>query len=177
MICTQLLFPKRHRIVRNGEADRGHLPAPAGASSRSGPGEKGNDGSRTPDVIAKIKMVAPGIVEMHCPLDQTQPERLAVRVEIALRISRDRGDVMDGCAGRRCCEYTPTGATGDRNQVLVIQKGNCARVKPDGRAVANYAQSPENQTMSNAFGKWNCSTNYSDEKANPVQCKALAGIR
>src|SRR5438270_6889011 len=98
MICTQLLFPKRHRIARHGEADRGHLPAPAGASSRSGPGEKGNDGSRTPDVIAKIKMVAPGIVEIHCPLDQTQPERLAVKVEIALRISRDRGDVMDADA-------------------------------------------------------------------------------
>ncbi len=82
----------------NGEADRGHLPAPAGASSRSRPGEKGNDRSGASDVIAKIKMIAPWIVEIHSPFDQTEPERLGVKVDIALRISRDRGDVMDAGA-------------------------------------------------------------------------------
>jgi hypothetical protein len=84
--------------MRNGEANRGHLPAPAGASSRAQPGEKCNDCSRAPDVIAKIKMVTPGIVEIHGPFDQTQPERLGVKVEIALRISRNRGDVVDAGA-------------------------------------------------------------------------------
>ncbi len=43
-------------------------------------------------------MIAPGIVEIHGPFDQTQSERLGVKVEIALRISRDRGDVMDAGA-------------------------------------------------------------------------------
>ena len=82
----------------NGEADRGYLPAPAGASSRSRPGKKGNDRSGAPDVIAKIKMIAPRIVEIHGPFDQTQAERLGVKVEIALRISRDGSDVMDAGA-------------------------------------------------------------------------------
>ena len=43
-------------------------------------------------------MIAPGIVEIHSPLDQPQPERLGVKVEIALRISRNRGDVVDAGA-------------------------------------------------------------------------------
>src|SRR6266446_6256949 len=98
MICTQSLFPKCHRILWNGEADGGHLPAPPSASSRSRPGEKGNDGSRTPDVIAKIEMITPGIVEIYSRFDQMQPERLGVKVEIALRISRNRGDVVDAGA-------------------------------------------------------------------------------
>ncbi len=49
-------------------------------------------------------------------------------------------------------------------------------MKLDGLAVANYAQSPENQTMMESFGKWNFSTNYIDEKANPEQRKALEAI-
>jgi hypothetical protein len=49
-------------------------------------------------------------------------------------------------------------------------------VRLDGLAVANYAQSPENQTMMESFGKWNFSTNYIDEKANPEQRKALEAI-
>src|SRR5882762_9475490 len=84
--------------MRNGEADRGHLPTPAGASAPSRPGEKRNDCSRAPNVIAKIKMVTTRIVEIHSPFDQTQPERLGVKVEIALRISRNRGDMMNAGA-------------------------------------------------------------------------------
>ena len=98
VICTQSLFPKCNRIMWNGEADCGYLPAPTGAWSRSRPGKKGNDRSGAPDVIAKVKMVAPGIVEIYGSFDQTQSERLGVKVEIALRISRDRGDVMDAGA-------------------------------------------------------------------------------
>jgi hypothetical protein len=84
--------------MRNGEADRGHLPTPAGASARSRPGEKRNDCSRAPNVIAKIKMVTTRIVEIHGPFDQAQAERPGVKIEIGLRISRNRGDVMDAGA-------------------------------------------------------------------------------
>ena len=98
MICTQSLFPKCHRILWNGEADRGHLPTSARASSRSWPGKKCHDRSGTPDVIAEIEMVASGIVKIHGPFDQTQAERLSVKVETALRISRNCGDVVDAGA-------------------------------------------------------------------------------
>src|SRR4029077_20982669 len=84
--------------MRNGEADRGHLPAPAGASARSRPGEKRNDWSRAPNVIAKIKMVTTRIVGLHGPIAHAQAARLGVKIEIGLRISRNRGDVMDAGA-------------------------------------------------------------------------------
>jgi hypothetical protein len=60
--------------------------------------------------------------------------------------------------------------------VLFIQKGNYGNVKLDGLAIANYAESPEDQTMMDSFGKWKFSTNYIDEKANPEQRKALEAI-
>jgi hypothetical protein len=67
-------------------------------------------------------------------------------------------------------------ATCGGSQVLFIQKGNYGNVKLDGLAIGNYAESPENQTMMDSFGKWNFSTNYIDEKANPEQRKALEPI-
>ena len=88
----------------NGEAHGRYLSAAAGASSRSWPGEKGTDWSRTPDVIAKIKMIATGIIYINYSLDQTKSERLGIKVEIALRIFRDRGDVVDAVAAHRKLE-------------------------------------------------------------------------
>src|SRR5438046_4360213 len=90
------------------------------------------------------------------------------------------GQLEEACSCNAACpvwfESKPTRATCGGNQVLFIQKGNYGNVKLDGLAVANYAQSPENQTMMESFGKWNFSTNYIDEKANPEQRKALEAI-
>ncbi len=61
-------------------------------------------------------------------------------------------------------------------QVLFIQKGNYGKVKLDGLAVANIAQSPEGQSMMESFGNWNFAYNYIDEKATPEQRKALEAI-
>src|SRR5437764_5165151 len=90
------------------------------------------------------------------------------------------GQLEEACSCNAACpcwfDSKPTRATCGGNQVLFIQKGNYGNVKLDGLAVANYAQSPENQTMMDSFGKWNFSTNYIDEKANPEQRKALEAI-
>jgi hypothetical protein len=90
------------------------------------------------------------------------------------------GQLEEACSCAAACpcwfDSKPTRATCGGNQVLFIQKGNYGNVKLDGLAVANYAQSPENQTMMESFGKWNFSTNYIDEKANPEQRKALEAI-
>src|SRR5438270_9783813 len=90
------------------------------------------------------------------------------------------GQLEEACSCNAACpcwfDSKPTRTTFDGNQVLFIQKGNYGNVKLDGLAVANYAQSPENQTMMDSFGKWNFSTNYIDEKANPEQRKALEAI-
>ena len=90
------------------------------------------------------------------------------------------GQLEEACSCAAACpcwfDSKPTRPTCGGNQVLFIQKGNYGNVKLDGLALANYAQSPENQTMMESFGKWNFSTNYIDEKANPEQRKALEAI-
>ena len=90
------------------------------------------------------------------------------------------GQLEEACSCAAACpcwfDSKPTKATCGGSQVLFIQKGNYGNVKLDGLAIANYAQSPENQTMMESFGKWNFSTNYIDEKANPEQRKALETI-
>src|SRR2546421_11228203 len=90
------------------------------------------------------------------------------------------GQLEEACSSNAACpcwfDSKPTRTTCGGNQVLFIQKGTYGNVKLDGLAVANYAQSPENQTMMDSFGKWNFSTNYIDEKANPEQRKALEAI-
>ena len=90
------------------------------------------------------------------------------------------GQLEEACSCAAACpcwfDSKPTRTTCGGNQVLFIQKGNYGNVKLDGLFIANYAQSPENQTMMDSFGKWNFSTNYIDEKANPEQRKALEAI-
>ena len=90
------------------------------------------------------------------------------------------GQLEEACSCNAACpcwfDSKPTRTTCGGNQVLFIQKGNYGNVKLDGLAVANYAESPEDKTMMDSFGKWKFSTNYIDEKANPEQRKALEAI-
>src|SRR5207249_10773737 len=50
--------------------------------------------SRRTAIIAKIKMITSRIVKINCALDETQPKQGDIEIEIPLRITRDRGDVM-----------------------------------------------------------------------------------
>jgi hypothetical protein len=90
------------------------------------------------------------------------------------------GQLEEACSCDAACPCwfgsKPTKATCAGNEVIFIQKGTYGNVKLDGLAVANYVQSPEKQTMMDSFGKWNFSTIYVDEKANPDQRKALEAI-
>ena len=90
------------------------------------------------------------------------------------------GQLEEACSCNAACpcwfDSKPTKPMCSGNQVLFIEKGNYGKVKLDGLAVANYGQSPENQSMMESFGNWNFSTNYIDEKANPEQRKALEAI-
>lgn len=90
------------------------------------------------------------------------------------------GQLEEACSCNAACpcwfDSKPTKSTCGGNQVLFIQKGNYGNVKLDGLAMANYAQSPEGQSMMDSFGKWNFSSTYIDEKANPAQRVALEAI-
>jgi len=90
------------------------------------------------------------------------------------------GQLEEACSCNAACpcwfESKPTRPTCGGNQVLFIEKGSYGKVKLDGLAIANYAQSPEDHTMMESFGNWNFSTNYIDEKATPEQRQALEAI-
>ena len=82
----------------NRKAHGRHLSAPAHAPAGTGPWKKSYDCSGAPNVITEIKMVAAWVVEIDGALDETQTQRLGIKIEIRLRIARDRGDVMDASA-------------------------------------------------------------------------------
>src|SRR3954471_8116125 len=72
-----------------------HLSSSARSATRARPREKGQDSSGRPNVIAKIEMIGTRIVEVDGAFDQAKPEELGIKIQIALRITGNRGDVMD----------------------------------------------------------------------------------
>jgi hypothetical protein len=90
------------------------------------------------------------------------------------------GQLEEACSCDAACPCwfgsKPTKMMCSGGQVVFIEKGNYGKVKLDGLALANMAQSPEGQTMMGSFGNWNFSNNYIDERANPEQRKALEAI-
>src|SRR5260221_497144 len=63
--------------------------------SRAGPGEEGHDAPGVADLIAEVEMVGLRVIEVHGAFDEPETEQPHVEVEIALRVARDRGDVVD----------------------------------------------------------------------------------
>src|SRR4029078_7037877 len=91
----QSLRPKFQRRARYREGRGRDLrwadPAPGGAR----PGEERHDRSRTAQLIAIVKMVAPRVIEVARELHQPEPEDAAVEIDIGLRVTADGGDVVD----------------------------------------------------------------------------------
>jgi hypothetical protein len=88
-------FPIIDGFARNRERCGYNLTRPARAAPSTWPREKGNDGSGRADTIPEIEMIASRIVEIDGAFHQSQAEYLRVKIEIALRIGCDGGDVMD----------------------------------------------------------------------------------
>jgi hypothetical protein len=90
------------------------------------------------------------------------------------------GQLEESCSCNAACpcwfDSKPTMASCHGNQVLFIKKGRYGNVPLDGLAIANFVESPDNQTMMQSFGKWKYSYLYIDDKANAEQRKALEDI-
>jgi hypothetical protein len=71
------------------------LAAALSPASRVGPGEKGQDTSGIPLLVAEVKVVRCGVVEVDGAFDEPQSENSGVEVEIPLGVTRNSGDVMD----------------------------------------------------------------------------------
>ena len=90
------------------------------------------------------------------------------------------GDLEEACTCNAACpcwfNSKPSRMNCGGGQVLFISKGKYGKTTLDGLALASFGQSPDGQTMMESFGKWNFSTLYIDEKANPEQREALKAI-
>src|SRR5438067_7401738 len=90
------------------------------------------------------------------------------------------GQLEEACSCSAACPCwfgsKPTRMSCGGAQVLFIEKGSYGDVPLDGLAVANFAESPEGQTMMDSFGNWKFSYGYIDERATPEQRKALREI-
>ena len=97
--AAQAVAPPTQRAGRHRQRRRRHLAGTAAAAARQGPGKEGEDAPRPAGGVAEVEVVGPGIVEVHRPLDQPQPQRPGVEVDVALRIGGDGRDVMDAADG------------------------------------------------------------------------------
>lgn len=90
------------------------------------------------------------------------------------------GQLEESCSCNAACpcwfDSKPTMTSCRGNQVLFIKSGRYGNVSLDGLAIANFVESPDNQTMMQSFGKWKYSYLYIDEKANAEQRAALEAI-
>jgi hypothetical protein len=90
------------------------------------------------------------------------------------------GQLEESCSCAAACpcwfDSKPTMPGCSGNQVLFIKHGHHGKVSLDGLAIANFVESPENQSMMQSFGKWKFSYLYIDEKASPEQRAALEAI-
>src|SRR5207245_11131341 len=83
------------RARTHGDRRDGDLARRLAPVSRAGPGEEGHDAARIADLVAEVEMVGLRIVEIHGALHQPEAEHAHVEVEVLLRVTRDRGDVVD----------------------------------------------------------------------------------
>ena len=88
------LKPIPNRVRWNCECCCFDLTCPANSASHSRPRKKCQDCSGRATPVAEIKMVRSGIIKIHRALDETQTEKANVKIQIPLRIARDRSDVM-----------------------------------------------------------------------------------
>ena len=94
MFLLQALQPVAGRVLWNCERDGIDLARAANPTSRAWPREKRQDCARRAACIAEIKVVGAGIIEIHSALDKAQSQQASVKIQIALRITGNRGDVM-----------------------------------------------------------------------------------
>jgi hypothetical protein len=73
----------------------GDLAGAGDAANGVGPWEEGHDGAGGAGVVAEVEVVGAGIVEVDGALDQAEAEDLGVEVEVALRVRRDGGDMVE----------------------------------------------------------------------------------
>jgi hypothetical protein len=73
---------------------RFYLTGAANSASHSQPRKKGENCSRRAAIIAEVKMIGSRIIKIHRALHETQAKKPDIKIEVPLRIARNRSDVM-----------------------------------------------------------------------------------
>ena len=94
-VTQQSLDPESQRVRRDRERRHGNLAWPNASALRARPRKKGDQAARMSNLIAVVKMVCLWIIEVDGALHQSQPKHAGVEVDVALRVTADRGDVMN----------------------------------------------------------------------------------
>src|ERR1700742_2949580 len=94
-LFDESMGPVAERTGRHTKRGLLSLSDAAAARRRMFPGEKGEDGSGVPDLVAVIEMIGAGIVEIHRLLDEPKPKRTGIEVVVSQGVAGDGGDVMD----------------------------------------------------------------------------------
>src|SRR5215831_16674574 len=74
------------------------------APARTRPREKGENCSWRTDSVTEIKMVTAWVIEIDGPLNQSEAEQFNVEVEVVLRITGNRGNMMKTGDIHRTCK-------------------------------------------------------------------------
>src|SRR6266478_2190237 len=92
---SQSRSPEVDAGLRNCKCGVGHLTGSPPAHRSSRPGKESQDRARMPDTITIIEMIRLEIVEVHRELYQAQAQDVGVEIDIRLRITCDRGQMVD----------------------------------------------------------------------------------
>src|SRR2546427_11565659 len=94
-LCKKAMGPKPDGAYRHSE--RGLLRETDTGTTWSGilPREEGQDCAGVADLVTVIEMISPGVIEVDCLFDESNSESSGVEAEVASRLPRDGGYVMN----------------------------------------------------------------------------------
>src|SRR5438105_4785861 len=94
MVFHETVKPVADRIWWDGESRRFDLTGATNSAACPRPREKGQDCSRGAARVAKVEMIRSWIIEVDRAFNETQSEKSAIKVQSALRIARNRRNVV-----------------------------------------------------------------------------------
>src|SRR5262249_38360542 len=98
LVCDALFDEAMRPIAERSRrhAERGLMRLADAPTALCGlfPRKEREDRAWLAGLVAVIKVIGAGIVEIHRPLHEAKPQRAGIEVEIAGRVSGDRGDVV-----------------------------------------------------------------------------------
>src|SRR5579863_5272582 len=93
MFC-QALLPKAEGVFGHGERRDGQLPGADAAAHGAGPGKERHDRSRMSPPVPVIEVIGRWVVVIDGQLHQPQSKDARVEVHVLLRVTGDRGHMM-----------------------------------------------------------------------------------